>query len=126
VPDMYAPRDGSDWDPTAGFPAGPPAWGPPGTPAPPAWAPPGAPPAAWRPPARNRTAGGTFTQRNSTSLLVLAVVAAYLALAASTHIVLFGIFPLMLSIQAFKRREPLAFLALIAAGIAILTAVTAL
>jgi hypothetical protein len=68
----------------------------------------------------------TFTQRNPTTLTAIFVVALYLALAATTGIVLIGIFPAMLAFRAFQRREPLAALAVAAAAVAIVFSMTVL
>jgi hypothetical protein len=73
------------------------------------------------------TAGGrTLTQRNSTTFMAIFVVALYLVLAASTGIVLIGIFPAMLAFRALQRREPLAALAVGAAAVAIVFSLTVL
>ena len=61
----------------------------------------------------------TLTRRNSTTFTAIFVVALYLVLAATTGIVLIGIFPAMLAFRAFQRREPLATLAVAAAAVAI-------
>jgi Protein of unknown function (DUF2510) len=67
----------------------------------------------------------TFAQRNSLSLIAIGVVALYVLLAVSTHVVLLGIFPVLMSVRAIKRREALApaavVAALVAVGIAIIT-----
>jgi hypothetical protein len=68
----------------------------------------------------------TLTQRNSTTLTAIFVVALYLVLAATTGIVLIGIFPAMLAFRAFQRREPLAVLAIAAAAVAIVFSMTVL
>lgn len=69
---------------------------------------------------------GTFLQRNSTSLTAIGFAAVYLALAATIHFVLLGIAPVLLTINAFRRREQLAPVALIASVATVLLAVTAL
>jgi hypothetical protein len=61
-------------------------------------------------------------QRNRTTGTVLALVVGYLLLAVTTHIVLLGIAPVMMSISAVRRREPLAYVAVIAAIIAVVLA----
>ena len=73
-------------------------------------------------------AGGprTLTQRNSTTFTAIFVVALYLVLAATTGIVLIGIFPAMLAFRAFQRREPLAAVAIAAAAVAIVFSLTVL
>jgi hypothetical protein len=68
----------------------------------------------------------TLTQRNSTTFTAIFVVALYLVLAATTGIVLIGIFPAMLAFRAFQRREPLAALAIGAAAVAIVFSLTVL
>jgi len=66
----------------------------------------------------------TLMQRNSTTFTAIFVVALYLVLAATTGIVLIGIFPAMLSFRAFQRREPLAPVAVAAAAVAIIFSFT--
>jgi hypothetical protein len=61
----------------------------------------------------------TIVERNRTTLTALAVVVGYLVLAKTTGVVLLGIFPVMLSIRAFQRKEQLAPLALLAAAVAV-------
>jgi hypothetical protein len=68
----------------------------------------------------------TLTQRNSSTFTAIVVVALYLVLAATTGIVLIGIFPVMLAFRAFQRREPLAALAVAAAAVAIVFSMTVL
>jgi hypothetical protein len=68
----------------------------------------------------------TVWQRNRTTGTVLAVVAAYLVLAATTGIVLLGIMPVMMSITALRRKEPLGIVAVVAAGVAVVIGFTAL
>jgi hypothetical protein len=67
-----------------------------------------------------------LTQRNSTTLTAIVAVALYLVLAATTGIVLIGIFPTVLALRAFQRREPLAALAVAAAALAIVVSMTVL
>lgn len=68
----------------------------------------------------------TLTQRNSTTFTAIFVVGLYLVLAATTGVVLIGIFPAMLAFRAFQRREPLAALAVAAAAVAIVFSLTVL
>jgi hypothetical protein len=68
----------------------------------------------------------TLIQANSTTFTAIGVVALYLVLAASTGIVLVGIFPAMLAFRAFQRREPLAVFAIAAAAVAIVFSITVL
>jgi hypothetical protein len=68
----------------------------------------------------------TLTQRNQTTFTAMFVVALYLVLAATTGIVLVGIFPAILAFRAFQRREPLAVLAVGAAAVAIVFSMTVL
>jgi hypothetical protein len=67
-----------------------------------------------------------FYQQNRATVSALGVVALYLVLAAATHIVLLGIFPASLSYRAVRRREPFAFVAVIAAVTGVVLAVGAL
>jgi hypothetical protein len=68
----------------------------------------------------------TLTQTNSTTFTAIFVVALYLVLAATTGVVLIGIFPAMLAYRGFQRREPLAALAVAAAAVAIVFSMTVL
>lgn len=68
----------------------------------------------------------TFVQRNSLSLTAMAVVAVYIVIALSTRVVLLGIFPVLLSVRAIRRKEVLAPLAVGAAVIAVGVAFLAL
>jgi len=72
-----------------------------------------------------RPANLSFAHRNSLSLIAIGVVALYILLAVSTHVVLLGIFPVLMSVRATRRREALAPVAVVAAlvavGVAIIT-----
>jgi hypothetical protein len=68
----------------------------------------------------------TFVQRNSISLTAMAVVAVYIVIALSTRVVLLGVFPVLLSVRAIRRKEVLAPFAVGAAVIAIGVAFLAL
>ena len=68
----------------------------------------------------------SIVQQNPTSFTALGVVAGYLVLAFTTGIVLFGIFPVLLSVRAFNRGEKLAPLAALGAAVAVLVAVMAM
>jgi hypothetical protein len=68
----------------------------------------------------------TFAKRNRHSLTAVAVVAAYVLLAVTTHFVLIGIVPVMLSVRAVKAKETLAPAAVVAAVIAVGVALAAL
>ncbi len=70
--------------------------------------------------------GSGIYQQNRTTIAVLGVVGLYLLLAASTHIVLLGIFPVSMSLRALRRREPFAFVAVAAAVVAVVVAVSML
>jgi hypothetical protein len=65
-------------------------------------------------------------QRNRLSFTTLAVVAAYVVIAATTHVVMLGILPVLLSFRAFRRGEMFAPFALVGALAAVLIAVSAL
>jgi hypothetical protein len=73
-----------------------------------------------------RPGAGSIVDANRKSLTAIAVAGAYIALAASTGIVLLGIVPATLSLRALGRGEKLAPLAVGAAGLAIFVAVSAL
>jgi hypothetical protein len=68
----------------------------------------------------------SFAKQNSLSFTVMGVVALYILLAMSTHIVVLGILPVVLSVRAVRRREPLAPVAVIAAIVAVGVAFAAL
>jgi uncharacterized membrane protein YidH (DUF202 family) len=53
------------------------------------------------------------------------VAALYVVIAVATHFVLIGILPLMASIRAVRRREPLAPLAVMAAVVALVIGISA-
>ena len=72
------------------------------------------------------SANVSFAQRNRHSLTAIGVVALYVLLAMTTHFVLIGIVPVMLSIRAIKAKETLAPAAVAAAVIAVVVAFTAL
>lgn len=61
----------------------------------------------------------SMMEQNSTSFLAIGVVIGYMVLAATTGVVLSGVIPVMLSINAIGKGEKLAPLALIAAGMAV-------
>jgi hypothetical protein len=54
------------------------------------------------------------------------LVAAYLAIAATTHVALLGIAPVLVSIRAMSRREPLAIFAIGGAIVAVIVGFAAL
>ena len=68
----------------------------------------------------------TLLQKNRLTLTAIGVVAIYLLIAATTRVVLLGIFPLLLSFRAFRRGETLAPLALVCAIVAMVIAVATL
>ena len=53
----------------------------------------------------------SFAKRNRNSIVVGVVALIYLVLAATVHVLLIGFLPIVLSIQAVKQKEPLAWLA---------------
>jgi hypothetical protein len=68
----------------------------------------------------------SFAQRNRHSLTAIGVVALYVLLAMTTHFVLIGIVPVMLSVRAIKAKETMAPAAVAAAVVAVLVALVAL
>jgi hypothetical protein len=68
----------------------------------------------------------TFAKRNSLSLTAIGVVALYVLLAMTTHFVLIGILPVLMSVRAIKAKETLAPAAVAAAIVAVLVAFAAL
>jgi hypothetical protein len=68
----------------------------------------------------------SFAKRNSLSLTAIGVVVLYVLLAVTTHFVLIGILPVLMSVRAIKAKETLAPAAVAAAIIAVLVAFAAL
>jgi hypothetical protein len=74
-------------------------------------------PAPWITPApAQEAAAAKLWARNSLSFIALIVCALYLVVDQYSNFVVFGLVPISLSIQAFRRREPLWFAAAIAAA----------
>jgi hypothetical protein len=76
-------------------------------------------------PARGRSQASVW-QSNHYAFITLMIVAAYALIAWKGHVYVLGIFPAAMSIRSMSRREPLAFLAVIAAVAAVLIAVVGL
>jgi Protein of unknown function (DUF2510) len=110
--------------PAANLPPAAPAWSP-GASAAPAWSP-GAPAAPAYYPTQTAPSQLSFAKRNSASLTAMGVVALYVLIAVATHVVLLGIFPVLLAVRATKSKEQLAPLAVVAAVIAVAVAFFAL
>jgi hypothetical protein len=68
----------------------------------------------------------SLLQRNRLTFTAIAVVAVYVLIAMTTRVAMLGIFPVLLSIRAFRRGEQLAPLALGAALLAVAIAVAGL
>jgi len=68
----------------------------------------------------------SLLQRNRLTFTAIAVVAVYVLIAMTTRVVMLGIFPVLLSVRAFRRGEQLAPLALVAALLAVVIAVASL
>jgi|GEM_PF-6014494 len=68
----------------------------------------------------------SFASRNSQSLIAIGVVAIYVFVALNAKVVFFGVLPVVLSINATRRREALAPLAIAAAVVAVGVAVVGL
>jgi hypothetical protein len=99
-----------------------PTYGAPGQPGPADYgypAPPVAPPPVPAAPA-------SAWHRNQVSAIAVIFCVVYLGLAFSTHFVILGIAPLLMTIRAFRRREPLAALALVLTIITLGVSLTAL
>jgi len=62
---------------------------------------------------------------NQASFTAIGVAALYVVIAVAMHFVLIGILPLMASIRAVRRREPLAPLAVMAAVVALVIGISA-
>jgi hypothetical protein len=67
-----------------------------------------------------------FTQQNKFSLITGGIVAVYVFLALTTGIVFIGILPILMSVRALRRKEPLGPLAVGAAILAVIIALAAL
>jgi hypothetical protein len=72
-----------------------------------------------------QSGSASFGQRNQASLTAIVVSIIYVVLAVTAHFVLLGIFPALMCVRAFQRKELLAPLAAVAAGVAIVAAVLA-
>ncbi len=70
-----------------------------------------------------RGGGGTLARRNQASALAIGLAALYIVIALSAHVVFFGIVPVVTAVRAFRRREALAPLAAVAAGLSVVVAV---
>jgi len=68
----------------------------------------------------------SFARRNQRSLTATGVAALYIVVAVASHLVFFGILPLVLSINAWRARETLAPLAIAVTVVAILVGVIGL
>jgi hypothetical protein len=68
----------------------------------------------------------SFGRRNQRSLTAAGVATVYIVVAVVSHLVFFGIFPLILSIRAWQARETLAPLAIALTVVAILISVIAI
>jgi uncharacterized protein DUF2510 len=68
----------------------------------------------------------SFARRNQQSLTAIGIVVLYVLLAMTTHFVLIGILPVLMSIRAIRAKETLAPAAVAAAVIAVLVAFAAL
>ena len=68
----------------------------------------------------------SFARRNQRSLTAAGVATLYIVVAVASHLVFFGILPLILSIRAWQARETLAPLAIAVTIVAILVSVIAL
>jgi len=79
------------------------------------------PPLVGSSPRRGLLGGGT----NQASLTAIGVAALYICIAFTLHFVFIGIVPLLASIRAVRRREPLAPLAVVAAVVALVVSITA-
>jgi hypothetical protein len=78
-------------------------------------------------PSGNRVAPAVpFAHRNQRSLTAIGFAALYVVVAVATHVVFFGIIPAMAAVRAFQRKEPLAPVAAVAAGLAVVIAVAGL
>ena len=93
----------------AGASAQQPQWG---TGAAPQWGP--------QPPA----APQSFAKRNGISIAIFVIAVIYVALAATVHLFFIGVLPVILSIQAIKAKEPLAWPAVGVAAAILIFAIT--
>ncbi|MDE3204822.1 MAG: TPM domain-containing protein [Acidobacteriota bacterium] len=67
--------------------------------------------------------GGTLAGRNQASALAIGLAALYIVIALAAHVVFFGIVPVVTAVRAFRRREALAPLAAVAAGLSVVVAI---
>ena len=63
-------------------------------------------------------------QQNQFSALTVAISLVYLVVGAAIHVVFFGIIPVVLTVRAFSRKEPYAFVGAIAAAVAVILALS--
>jgi len=65
-------------------------------------------------------------QRNQMSYITMIIAAAYLVIALTANVVFIGILPVLMTVRAFNRKEKLAPVAAVCAGIAVLVSLLAL
>jgi hypothetical protein len=71
------------------------------------------------------TVRGWAAQGNKFSFITVGVVAVYILLAFSAHIVVFGILPVLMSVRAVRAKERLGWVAVGFAAVAVLVALVA-
>jgi hypothetical protein len=64
--------------------------------------------------------------RNRYTAITAGIAALYLLLAITVHVALIGILPIVMSLRAFRAKEPLAPLSAVIAGISLIVAITLL
>lgn len=69
---------------------------------------------------------GTMLQRNKFTAITLAVCIVYALLAIKAHIAVIGVLPVLLSVRAFRAREPFAVVSAVAAAFAVIFALSQL
>lgn len=77
-------------------------------------------------PAYQPTAPGSLWHRNQYSFITMIVSIIYIAIAFEAHFVLIGVVPILMTIRAFGRKEKLAILAAIFAGLSVVIILTSL
>jgi hypothetical protein len=73
-------------------------------------------------PSTGASSAQTFFQRSRFSLIAVLIAGIYIAIAAASHVVLFGILPVLMTVRAFRAKEKLWPLAALASGAAIVIA----
>jgi hypothetical protein len=79
-----------------------------------------------RPSSVSRASNVSFAHQNQRSLTAIGFAALYVVVAMTTHVVFLGIIPAMAAYRAIQRKEPLAWVGVAAAAVAIAMSVAGL